>query len=179
MVGARDFAAGAFAVDVAETDVESGFGEVDALESPGDFDELVEEEGFGGALGVVFEVEGVVEGFVVFALFAHEDGGFCGEGVFEGVECGDGFAVVGAGAGALEGVGAVGEEATAAGEGGESVGAGVEEVFGVGVEGAVGVDEAVGFELPEGGFEGGGVESGEVGEAVEVDVGVDPEVGPG
>ena len=134
LVGAEDFAADAFLVDVVQAHAEEGFGHVDAAETPCDVGELVDEEGFGGSLGVVFGVEGLTVGVEVFALFAEEDGGLGGEGVFEGVERGDGFAFGGAGAGAFECVGAVGEEAAALGEGGEAVGACVKEVFDVGVQ---------------------------------------------
>jgi hypothetical protein len=123
---------------VAGVVVEFGFGKVCASESPGKVGELVEEEEFGGVGGLVFVVEGAVECEVVEFAFGGEDGELGGEAVFEAVERGDGFAEFGAGAGAFGGVGAVGEEATAAGEGCEAMVAGVEEVFGVGVECAVG-----------------------------------------
>ena len=114
--------------------VEFRFGEVGATEPPGEVGELVDEQDFGGAGGLVFVLEGAMVGDVEEFVFGGEDGELGGEAVFEAVECGDGFAGVGAGSGALGGVGAVDEEAATTCEGGDAVRAGVEEVFCVGVQ---------------------------------------------
>jgi hypothetical protein len=79
----------------------------EAGEAPGGHDDLLDQEVFDGADGlevVQKGVKGLVEEFRVLAV---ENGVLGGEAMFEGIEAGSGFAVLGFGASAALGVGTV------------------------------------------------------------------------
>ena len=86
-----------------------GFDFGNAVELPGDGNELLGEGELFDGLGVeCFEVA-LGEKLVVGGVFGGEQGGLRGQAVFEGVEGGFGFAGGGAGAGGFLGVEAVGD----------------------------------------------------------------------
>ncbi len=88
------------AVQVLEAGAEdAGFGEVHAALAPDSYDELLDEDLLGGALGVKVGQEGVAEGFELVGVLVGEDGQGGGEAVFEGVEARAGLAFGGTGAG--------------------------------------------------------------------------------
>lgn len=91
-----------------EGDEPAAFDEAEALGEPLLADEVLDEEGLGGALGGEVSEDGGFEG-VEFGLgFEGEDDGFGGEAVLERVELDGVFAGGGAGTGGSLGVAAVG-----------------------------------------------------------------------
>ncbi len=86
---------------------EGGFEQRDAVEAPGGIGEFLGEVGFGGCGGLVFIEELAAMALVGGGVLRGEDGGAAGESVGEGVARGALFAGGGAGAGGMEGVGAV------------------------------------------------------------------------
>jgi hypothetical protein len=87
---------------------ETCFEDGDAAETPDGFGDLVNEDGFHEAARVEFDEEAGFEGIEVVGGFARDDDERGTEAVFEGVCGGAAFAGVGAGAGGMSGVAAVG-----------------------------------------------------------------------
>ncbi len=85
-----------------------GFELRNAVETPGRVDEFLDELGFGGCGGLIFVAEAAAMVFVGGAIFGGEDGGGGGESVAEGVEGGTALAGVGARAGGMLGIFAIG-----------------------------------------------------------------------
>jgi hypothetical protein len=87
---------------------EAGFNAAVAGDAPLGHDDLVDEGGFEGAVGLEIVEEGVEEFIEIPVLFADDDGGFGGEAVFEGIEASGGLAFGGFGASAALGILAIG-----------------------------------------------------------------------
>jgi len=87
---------------------EAGFHAAEAAEAPGGHDHLLDEEGFGGADGLVVVLEGLLD-FLEFGFpLGFNDGVLGGEAVAEGIEADGGFALGSFGTGAALGVPAIG-----------------------------------------------------------------------
>ena len=87
---------------------EAGFHAAEAAEAPSGHDHLLDEEGFGGADGLVVVLEGLLD-FLEFGFpLGFNDGVLGGEAVAEGIKADGGFALGGFGAGAALGVPAIG-----------------------------------------------------------------------
>jgi hypothetical protein len=87
---------------------EAGFDAAEAGELPLGHDDLVDEGGFEGAVGLELFEEGGAEFFEIRFLFAIDDRAFGGEAMLEGIEANGGLAFGGFGAGAQLGVAAIG-----------------------------------------------------------------------
>ena len=98
---------GAVDVGVEAEGEEVGFHGSDAVEAPGSVGDGLSEVGFGGALGLVLEVEGLGVLLVGGEVVGGQDDDLAGEAVAEGVHGGTLFAGGGFGAGGFGGVGAV------------------------------------------------------------------------
>jgi hypothetical protein len=96
-------------LQVEEADFEeAGFDSAEAGELPLGHDDLVDEGGFEGAVGLELFEEGDPEFFEILILFANDDRVFGGEAMLEGIEADGGLAFGGFGAGAQLGVAAIG-----------------------------------------------------------------------
>jgi hypothetical protein len=89
---------------------EAGFDAAEADELPLGHDDLVDEGGFEGAVGLELFEEGDAEFVEIRFDFANDDGVFGGEAMLEGIEANGGLAFGGFGAGAQLGVAAIGGE---------------------------------------------------------------------
>lgn len=97
--------------DIQVTEIEpAGFHASETLEAPGVHNDLVEQEGLGGADGLIFGCEGGEEIVELFLAFAGENGVFGGEAVGEGVVADGGASFRRLRAGAFLGIAAVGFE---------------------------------------------------------------------
>jgi hypothetical protein len=87
---------------------EAGFDTAEAGELPLGHDDLVDEGGFEGAVGLELFEEGGAEFVEIRFDFANDDRAFGGEAMLEGIEADGGLACGGFGAGAQLGVAAIG-----------------------------------------------------------------------
>jgi len=86
----------------------TGFHAADAAKAPGGNDDLLDEEGFDGADGLVMLFVGLADDVELFPVFEGENGVLSGESMLEGIEPDGGLTLGGLGAGGFEGIGAVG-----------------------------------------------------------------------
>jgi hypothetical protein len=108
-------------IDQAEVEG-AGFQTAEAAKAPGGHDDLLDEEGFDGADGLVLLFEGQLDCVELVRVFDGDDGVLGGEAVFEGVEADGGLACGGLGAGGFEGIGAVGVDLLLGSHGWRSLG---------------------------------------------------------
>ena len=99
-----------------------GFHTADAAEAPGGHDELLNEEDFDGAEGLVMLFVSLGDFVELVLVFEREDGVLGGESMFEGVEANGGLARGGLGTSGVEGIGAVRVNLFLGSHGGHSLG---------------------------------------------------------
>ena len=98
-----------------------GFHTTDAAEAPGGHDDLLDEEDFDGAEGLVMLFVRLGDFLELVFVFEREDGVLGGESMFEGIEANGGLARGGLGTSGVEGVGAVGVNLFLGGHSGRSL----------------------------------------------------------